>query len=101
MVYFISQPMRGRKMDEITAEREKVAGEIRMHDPEALIIDSILEGHDATTPLRSLGESIKLMSEADIIYFIKGWDEARGCRIEYQCACEYDKVMILETEGED
>ena len=40
-------------------------------------------------PLWFLGKSIELLSKADIAYFVKGWDKARGCKIEHQCAVEY------------
>ncbi|RHU77980.1 DUF2829 domain-containing protein [Butyribacter intestini] len=29
------------------------------------------------------------MADADVAYFAKGWESARGCRIENQCAIEY------------
>ena len=41
------------------------------------------------SPLWFLGKSIELLSKADVAYFVKGWDEARGCKIEHQCAVEY------------
>jgi len=34
------------------------------------------------------GKKIKL-STADVAYFAEGWDEARGCKIEHECAVEY------------
>lgn len=45
--------------------------------------------HD-TTPLWYLGESIKKMSEADVVYFATGWAKARGCQIEHECAVKYN-----------
>jgi hypothetical protein len=36
-----------------------------------------------------LGDSIRLMSTADLVIFAPGWDEARGCRVEHKVCEEY------------
>lgn len=59
-------------------------------------------------PMRGLAErkiklnrakAIELLSKADIIYLCKGWNKARGCKIEYMCASDYDIKIIFE-EGD-
>ncbi|MCM0662343.1 DUF4406 domain-containing protein [Coprococcus sp. B2-R-112] len=95
---FISQPMRGKTDDEILLEREtaieiaqKVVGE------QVEIIDSFFqEVPTDAKPLWYLGESLKLLSEADVAYFAKGWEKARGCKIEHTCAVEYGIDRIEE-----
>lgn len=59
------------------------------------VIDSFLRNapHDAR-PLWFLGKSLELLSTADVAYFAKGWEDARGCRIENQCAIEYGITVI-------
>ena len=54
------------------------------------VIDSFFKDapHDAK-PLWFLGKSIELLSTADVAYFAKGWDNARGCKIEHDCAVAY------------
>ncbi len=42
-----------------------------------------------TTPLYFLGNAIKALSVADIAIFLPGWEDYRGCRIEYMCCKEY------------
>ena len=92
MKVFISQLMNGRTNEEIRTEREFIAKYLteveKISDLE--IIDSFFEDvpHDVK-PLWYLGESLKLMSEADLVVFAPKWDKARGCRIEYECANEY------------
>jgi len=41
-------------------------------------------------PVYCLGESIKLMEDADIAVFAPGWENARGCRIEHKICEEYN-----------
>ena len=41
------------------------------------------------TQTKDLAKSLELLADADVAYFAKGWESARGCRIENQCAIEY------------
>ena len=91
MRLFISQPMRGKTDEQILDERNYAinrAKKILGDDIE--VIDSFFKGVPTdTSPLWYLGESIKLLATADVVYFCDGWDTARGCRIEQTCAVEY------------
>ena len=83
---FISQPMRGKTDEEIIAVRETVE-----------VIDSFFQSAPVDAkPLWFLGKSLELLSTADVAYFAKGWDEARGCKIENTCAVEYGIETIVE-----
>lgn len=97
---FISQPMRGKTDEEILATREKAiakAKELVGEPVEAL--ETFFQGAPAgAKPLWYIGESIKYLGEADVAFFAKGWEDARGCRIEHECAKEYNVNRIEETE---
>ena len=98
---FISQPMRGRTDEEILAEREEAIEKVRqIYDGEEIeIIDSFFKEAPAdATPLWYLGDSIVLLSKADVVYFCKGWETARGCAIEYICAMQYGIDIMLYNE---
>lgn len=88
---FISQPMRGKSDEQILVEREKaikIAKEKLGEEVE--VIDSFFEAAPVDAkPLWYLGESLKLLAEADVAYFAEGWEHARGCKIEHTCAVEY------------
>lgn len=94
---FISQPMRGKTKEEILAEREKAIESAFRHFNEKLeVIDSYFEDAPVDAkPLWYLGKSLELLSTADVAYFAKGWEEARGCRIERICAEQYG-IPIIE-----
>ena len=95
---FISQPMNGKTDDEILAVREKAieSAKRQFDDDDIIVIDSFFRDapHDAS-PLWFLGKSIELLSTADVVYFANGWQDARGCRIENECAIAYD-IMVIE-----
>lgn len=98
---FISQPMRGKTDEEILAERKKAieSAERNLGEP-VEVIDSFFQNAPADTrPLWFLGKSLELLSTADIAYFAKGWEDARGCRIENQCAIEYG-IEVIEDYTE-
>ena len=100
---FISQPMNGKTTEEIEEERNYTIGTLRSRfarKNECIeIIDSFFKNapHDAK-PLWYLGESIKLMSEADVVFFCNGWHTARGCQIEHDCALEYGIDTMYEED---
>ena len=99
---FISQPMRGKTDEEILAVREKAikSAEKQIGEP-VEVIDSFFQSAPVDAkPLWYLGESLKLLAEADVAYFAKGWDEARGCKIENTCAIEYGIETIIEDYAE-
>lgn len=95
---FISQPMRGKTDEEILAERERAIriAEKQVGEP-VEVIDSFFQSAPADAkPLWYLGESLKLLATADVAYFAKGWNEARGCKIEHTCVVEYNIDRIEE-----
>ena len=91
MKIFISQPMNGKTDKEIEKEREHIiASAKKRYGENAEIIDSFFK--DApyeAKPLWYLAKSLELLSTADVAYFAKDWETARGCRIEHTCAVEY------------
>ena len=97
MKYFISQPMNGKAVEEIKAKRKEVETAILEQEPGAEILDSYIESapHDAK-PLWFLGKSLEILSNADIAYFCEGWENARGCKLENECALAYGITVIEE-----
>lgn len=99
---FISQPMKGKTDEEILAERRKAVRSAERQLGESVeVIDSFFQSAPAgAKPLWFLGKSLELLSGADIAYFAKGWQEARGCKIENTCAIEYGIAVIEDYTAE-
>lgn len=92
---FISQPMKNKTNDEILKEREciKTIATKYIHfiygkKNKIIFIDSFQKNKKGK-PLYLLGESLKMLSEADMAFFPVNYEEYRGCNIEYKCAEEY------------
>jgi len=96
---FISQPMKDKTNEQIEAERERAIRFIKESNKgeEVEIIDSFFKDapHEAK-PLWFLGKSLQLLSSADVAYFVKGWNDYRGCRIENDCARKYGIKVVEE-----
>ena len=94
---FISQPMNGISDEEILKEREKAIklAETELGD-EVDVIDSFFQSapHDVK-PLWFLGKSFELLSTADVAYFARGWEHARGCKMEHDACIQYGIRTIL------
>ena len=89
---FISQPMKDKTEQEILEERANMFQLAKESFPDAELIDSYFDDYEQSTGnvgLKYLAKSLELLADADVAYFATGWDEARGCRIENECAIEY------------
>ena len=97
---FISQPMKGKSDEDILAERQKAIKSAEAKIGEAVeVIDSFFQEAPADAkPLWYIGKSLELLASADIAYFAKGWQDARGCKIENTCAIEYGIPVIEDTQ---
>jgi hypothetical protein len=89
--------MKDLSEEEIRHNRMKAVKKIKsLYGDDVEIIDSYIDCGD--TPLWCLGKSIELLSTADVAYFLKGWNTARGCRIEYMCADNYGIGAYFEED---
>ena len=95
---FISQPMNGKTNEEIEDERNYIIGRLRENECVEIIDSFFKDKPYEASPLWYLGESIKLMSEADVVFFCNGWQTARGCQIEHDCALEYGIDTMYEED---
>ena len=94
MKVFVSQPMRGYSEAEIESAREEALQALAAHlgvprDELSDIPKGSPERVNVLSPVECLGASVKSMARADYAVFAKGWDDARGCRVEHLIAVEY------------
>ena len=78
-------------------EREKAikAAEGLVGEP-VEVIDSFFQSAPVgAKPLWFLGKSLELLADADVAYFAPGWNDARGCIIEHDCAIAYGIESIV------
>ena len=90
MKIFISQPMGGFSDTEINIKRTIVISKIKSkygEDVEILDTNFDFPGKNA---LYYLAKSIEALSTADLAYFVDGWQNHRGCRLERECCKEYN-----------
>ena len=95
MKLMISQPMRGKTNEQIKLERESLVEELQKQGHEVLDTVFDLAPKDCDTAIYYLSKSIEFLGQADGVVFMPGWQQARGCRIEYQVATEYGKFIKL------
>ena len=97
---FISQAMNGKSEEEIIKVREKAIENVkRQYGSDVEVIDSYFKDYDpkdGCIPLKYLAKAIELLADADLAYFCRGWQGARGCKIEKECAKEYGIKSITE-----
>ena len=92
MKIMISQPMRGKTSEQIRQEREELVR--KLEEQGHYVIDTVLDISEDRSPIYYLAKSIELLDQADAVVFMRGWQYARGCRIEYQVAKDYGKFIM-------
>ena len=107
MKAMLSQPMAGKSEEEIKATREKAIAVLKEKGYEIINTlftdewysnDSMKERGVVQIPLCFLAKSLKNMSLCHAAYFCKGWEKARGCRIEHDAALAYGLTIIYEED---
>jgi len=90
---FISQPMSGLTHEEIMKTRTEATQYIESKYPDDNIIVlpsyQIVEPnvtYNAMSAVNLLGNAISMMGGANIVYFVPGWRDSKGCQIENEVA---------------
>lgn len=93
----ISQPMKGKTNEQIKEERKVLVSELENEGYEVLdtVFDTAPKNVDEA--VWYLSKSIEYLAQADVVFFMKGWQYARGCKIEHEVAVEYGKKVIYEN----
>lgn len=98
MKIMISQPMRGKSNEEIRRERKNIVEALTKRG--YVVVDSIISDEppkDCDEAIYYLSKSIEFISKVDCLYFMRGWENARGCKIEHEVAVNYNRKCIYEN----
>lgn len=99
---FISQPMNGKTDEEILKVREEAteAAKEYLKDEEIEVLDTFYDDFTPDAkPLEYLARALSDLAHAEVAYFAPGWESARGCWIEHECAEQYGIDTIEEYDG--
>lgn len=101
----LSQPMGGKTQEEIVETRERAIRALQdrgykvvntlftdeWYSKEAMEARGVVQ-----IPLCFLAKSLENMSLCHAAYFCRGWEQARGCRIEHEAAKSYGLEIIYD-----
>ena len=105
MKAMLSQPMAGKTNEEIIATRERAIAVLKERGYEIINTlftdewysrEAMKERGVENIPLCFLAKSLENMSLCHAAYFCKGWENARGCKIEHEVAKAYGMTIIYE-----
>lgn len=102
----LSQPMAGKTNEEIAATRDRAVAILKgmgyevvntlftdeWYSKEAMESRGVVQ-----IPLCFLAKSLENMSLCHAAFFCKGWEKARGCKIEHDAAVAYGLTIIYEA----
>lgn len=101
----ISQPMAGKTDNEIEEDRNRAIAVLNskgydvintLFTDEWYSKENMKKRGVVQIPLCFLAKSLENMSLCDTVYFVKGWENARGCKIEHDAAVAYGLEIIEE-----
>lgn len=103
----LSQPMGGKTDEEIVETRERAIKVLEAKGYE--VVNTLFKdewySHEnmekrgvVQIPLCFLAKSLENMSLCHTVYFCKGWENARGCKIEHEAAVAYGLDIIYEED---
>ena len=105
MKAMLSQPMAGKTEQEITDARNRAIAALESRGYEVVNTlftdewyskEKMQERGVVQIPLCFLAKSLENMSLCHAGYFCRGWENARGCRIEHDAAKAYGLEIIYE-----
>lgn len=106
----ISQPMTGVPIEKVRAVRNEAIKYLTEEGFDVVntffenLFDDTeeykLEGYKHM-PIFYLAKALKKMSRCDAVYFCKGWEKSKGCRIEHMVAAAYGLQIIYEDYDQD
>lgn len=103
MKAMISQPMGGKSGEDILlvrAKAEETLKHIGYDVVDTWFNDDWASDHIPADvknkPLFYLAKSLEEMSKVDLVYFCKGYEDYRGCRIERTVAEYYNLTIMYE-----
>ena len=97
--------MAGKTEEEIIATRERAIAVLKERGYEIINTlfadewysqEAMKERGVENIPLCFLAKSLENMSLCHAAYFCKGWENARGCRLEHAAAKAYGMTIIYE-----
>lgn len=105
MKAMLSQPMAGKTESEIVEARNKAIAALKAagyeivntlftnewYKPEVMAERGVVQ-----IPLAFLAKSLENMSLCHAAYFCRGWENARGCKLEHDAAKAYGLTILYE-----
>lgn len=104
-----SQPMAGLTDEQIVATRDKAVAYLEANGYELVNTlftdewyskDAMADRGVVQIPLCFLAKGLENMALCHAVYFAKGWEKARGCKIEHAVALAYGLKIIYEDKVE-
>ena len=95
MKCFIAQPMANLSKENIQEVRQNAIDILKVRYGDINIINSYIDCTNQNYPWL-LGNALIQLSNADLVFFTKGWENCLGCIVEYESAKRIGAQLIFE-----
>lgn len=115
MKIFISQPMTGLDEEEILFTREKEKAKARLmfgddvefapsYTPDAVRYRLETSGRrpeNYNWDMHWTIDAMRFMCSCDVVWFVRGWQESKGCKIEHEMATQFGLDVVYPSKEDD
>lgn len=93
---YVSLPISGHDIKNVKERAERAAQYLRDKGYEPVTPFDVSQDENASYSER-MGKDINALLDCDAVFFLRGWEQSKGCRLERHAAMIYDKEMMHDA----
>lgn len=97
MKVYISLPITGHPFKEVKQKAQEAKRTLSGRGYEA-VSPLDLHGGKKKTYAQYIGKDLEALIECDAVFLCSGWQESKGCTLEYHAARIYGKIIMNEIK---
>ncbi|MGN1217930.1 MAG: DUF4406 domain-containing protein [Phocaeicola sp.] len=93
---YVSLPISGHDINCVKERAERAAQYLRDKDYEPVTPFDVSQDENASYA-EHMGKDINALLDCDAVFFLRGWENSKGCQLERHAAIIYDKEMMHDA----
>lgn len=95
---YVSLPISGHDINWVKKKAERAAQYLRDKGYEPVTPFDVSQDENASYA-EHMGKNINALLDCDAVFFLRGWEQSKGCQLERHAAIIYDKEMMHDASA--
>ena len=95
---YVSLPISGHNINYVKGKAERAAQYLRDKGYEPVTPFDVSQDENASYA-EHMGKDINALLDCDAVFFLRGWEQSKGCQLERHAAMIYDKEMMHDASA--